>query len=434
VSASAAAGLQNTEADRSPVVLIVIDTLRRDHLGCYGYSRGTSPHVDALAADAIVFRNAISHAPWTTPSIAALLSSRYPSDLGIDDVRAPLPEEVPYLAEALREAGYATGAVVSHSFCSRKWNFDQGFDYFDQTYVQGHDAITSAGVTAKALEFVEQHQEQPFFLWVHYFDPHDAFFDHESTPENGEPPTAEEYQGPIHSGIGFLQLQKLRKNATTSDVDELRRLYDSEIRYTDRHVGQLLARLRELQIYDKALIVFTADHGEEFLDHGRFGHTKTLFRELIDVPLLVKLPRGQGTLREDLVGLVDVAPTILEWTGCDPLEGAVGQSLLKTSPRGRLVFSETSRNADLRSVTSRDFKLVLDLESGQKSLFTLREDPLERVDVSAQEPQALVLLHQALQRWLQRETQAITPRPLELSEEERERLRQLGYEVEDEKR
>jgi hypothetical protein len=162
------------EAERPDVILIVIDTLRADHLGSYSYARDTTPHIDALAADATLYRRAVSHAPWTTPSVAALLTSRYPSSLGIENVQSPLPGEAVLLSELMRDAGYRTAAFVSHSFVSRKWGFDQGFDTFDESHVQGHLATTSPGLSDAAIAWLEAKLgPTPVFVLIH---PSYAFF------------------------------------------------------------------------------------------------------------------------------------------------------------------------------------------------------------------------------------------------------------------
>ena len=196
VSSCAGGNVGDGDRPRPNVLLIVVDTLRREELGAYGYPRSTSPNLDRLARAAVRYDQAFSQAAWTTPSISSLLTSRYPSQLGIEGELTKLAEDVVLLPEVLRAEGYVTGGVVSHSFCSQKWNFDQGFDFWDQSSIGGHKAITSPGVTERALEFLDQDREQPFFLWLHYFDPHVAYVEHAAFRFG----TREEYDGP--RGIG----------------------------------------------------------------------------------------------------------------------------------------------------------------------------------------------------------------------------------------
>lgn len=423
----------------TPVVLIVIDTMRKDHLSCYGNPRPTSPHIDRLAQEGVRFDRAYSQAPWTTPSIGALLSSQYPTSLGILDERSRIPQEVVLLAEVFRKANVATSAVVSHSFCSRRWGFAQGFDHFDQSNVLGHNEVVSAGVSDRAIEQLEELSERPFFLFLHYFDPHFAYIEHADFPFRE---TEESYQGPVRSGMKFTRLLKLKRRLRDVDLVELLRIYDSETAWTDCQIGRVLEHLREEDLYDRSLIILTADHGEEFLDHSNLGHTKTLYDELVNVPLIVKYPVGfpaetplaqQPSVIQSPVGLVDLYPTILDVVEL-PLEHAIrGQSFLEAGRDERLsprpIFLETSKGNRRRAVVLGRHKLVVDLDNDQSWLFDLAADPAEKVNLRNTEPETTALLRQKLDQWLatnvagefEVETQ------LDLSEEERERLLEMGY-------
>ncbi len=414
----------------------MVDTLRRDRLGCYGGPRPTSPNLDRLAAESTRFARATSQAPWTTPSIAAILSSQYPTVLGIHDDACALRDDVLLLPEVVAARGFATGAVVSHSFCSSKWHFDQGFQSFDESNVKGHQAVTSAGVTDRALDFVREHVDAPFFLWVHYFDPHFAYVAH---PE-WEFTHAPDYAGPIESGMKFKELLKLRRRMTPADVDQLLRLYDSEIAHTDREIGRLLDGVRALGLWDRSIVVFTADHGEEFLDHGGLGHTHTLYSELVHVPLIVKLPGRPAAVDERPVGGVDVMPTILDALRIDLPDGLVGRSLLEAEPDGadllRPIFSatETPLGEKLAAVTMGPLKLVRDLNDGAQKLFDAVADPNEKRDLAAgaaNDPALapkLAAMARALDLWLAECAAKERAAPkVEMSEEERKRLEALGY-------
>jgi len=405
-------------------VLIAVDTLRADHVGCYGYDRPTTPNIDRLAADALRYERAYAQAPWTTPSLGSLLSSSYPSALGIQHEASRLPSDALLLPEVLRDAGWTAGAVVSHSFCSSRWGFDRGFDSFDESEVRGQRAVTSPGVTDRALDFLDRHGAEPFFLFVHYFDPHFALIEHEGFAFRD---AAEPYSGPVRSPVPFLVFGRKDQEVTSADAREMRRIYDSEIALTDHHIGRLLDALRERGLYEPSIVVLTADHGEEFLDHGRVGHTKTLYRELIRVPLLVKLPGRRGRVVTEPVGLIDVFPTILDALDLEIPTSLQGTSLLRSVPP-RPVFSETQRQARLRSVVDGDFKLMIDLDRGTRELYDLGRDPLERMDVSQEQPARRRELERLLSSWAKASRRSKpTPPPVELSPEERERLRALGY-------
>ena len=417
------------------VVLIVVDTLRRDHLGCYGYTRPTSPRIDELARESIRFTRATSQAPWTTPAIGAMLSSRYPSTLGIRDAASSLPDDALLLPEVLAGRGYATGAVISHSFCSSKWNFHQGFQSFDESNVRGHDVITSKEVTDRALDFVATHGRGPFFLWLHYFDPHFGYVAHEEWEFALEPG----YSGPVRSGMKFTELTALRRALGKEDVAQIVRFYDSEIAFTDREIGRFLDGLRARGLHDRTVIVFTADHGEGFLDHGRLGHTHTLYAELVNVPLLVRVPGRPPAVDDRPAAGVDVFPTILDALSIEPPGPLAGISLLgprEESDPLRPVFAETESGLGirLRSVTMGQLKLVRDLEGGEELLFDHESDPAEKRDLLAAagaDPELgrrLRALRHALDRWIEEcRANALGANAVAIDPQERERLREIGY-------
>jgi arylsulfatase A-like enzyme len=412
------------------VLLIVIDTLRRDRMGVYGHLRNTTPRISKLAESSVVYERALSQAPWTTPSVASLLSSTYPTMLGIENHRSVLPESADLLPEVLREAGFATGAVVSHSFCSSEWGFSQGFDHFDESNVQGHDAVTSADVTDRATDFLERQAEnEPWFLFVHYFDPHVAYVHHAEFSFGGPEPG---YDGPIFSGILMRKLRALRPQLRPADVREITRLYDSEIAFTDAQVGRLLDRLYERGKFESTLIVLTADHGEEFLEHGQLGHTQTLYGELIGVPLIIHYPGVAASRVHPHVGLVDVYPTITAFLGIEAPASVLGTSLYDSRTAAHrapdAVFSETSRRSRLRAAVADGYKLILDLDTGQRALYDLESDPGETVDIAGRAPQRVAALSERLDAWMESSEAARSSAPeLTLTPEQEEHLKQLGY-------
>lgn len=433
--ATAACGSPAGEETPPNVLLIVVDTLRSDHLGCYGYERDTSPNIDRLAAESVRYAHAWSQAPWTTPSIGSLLTSRYPSEIGIKSMHAILDDELTLLPEVLQRGGYRTGAVISHSFCSARWNFDQGFESFDESNIQGHQAVTSPEVTDRALEFLDRQGEAPWFLWVHYFDPHFAFLNH---PEF-EFGSGEGYDGPVSPGMKFSKLAGMRKELEPEDVEQIVRFYDSEIAFTDHQIGRLLDGARELGLFDDMLICFTADHGEEFLDHKKLGHAKTLYRELLGVPLIVKYPAGRQAVVEEPVALLDVFPTVLDVTGIESAEELQG-SVLPRGPRDqrdpgdphdpgeRRVFSETARLGGIRAVTGSRYRLIEHAKRGRLELFDTVTDPLEQRNLAASPPAGFEELRTALARWgREMEENGREERLLDLTPEELEHLGALGY-------
>jgi arylsulfatase len=424
--AALAAGCGGPPVERSPskqnVLLIVVDTLRADHLSCYGYGRETSPNIDRLAAEGWRFEHAISAAPWTTPSIGALLTSRYPSMLGIADVTSAMPPDVPLLAEVLQAEGYATGTIVSHSFCSADWGFGRGFERFDADNVLGHFGISSRGVSKRALGFLEERassdDDRPFFLWLHYFDPHNQYIPHDDHPfpnEVGDP-------GRIGPRTPFGRLRRLAESMTPGELAEVVRYYDSEIAFTDRQIGRVLRRLDELGLAEETLVVLTSDHGEELNERGHFGHAYSLFDELVRVPLILRIPGEAPRVVPQPVSLLDVSPTLLELVGARAPEGMLGSSLMR-GLEGRTVFAETSRQASLRAAVKGPWKLVRDLETGEELLYYATD----RTPVTEAPPE-LEELRAELDAWiLALGSSARESAEVEISAELAEQLGELGY-------
>ncbi len=293
-------------------MLIVIDTLRRDHLGCYGAQRETSPAIDAFAAHAVRFERAYTTAPWTQPAVASMLTGLYPSGHGL---KRPgrLSGTIPTLAERLGDAGYATAAVVSHTLLKRRHGFDRGFERWDESPAafpvrdSTSDAVTQAAQLALAALAADA---RPFFLLVHYFDPHYEYLRH---PDVGfAAPRAGRLDG--SQSVAELRAMVPLRN---DERELLTALYDEEIRHTDAAVGRLLDALAASGRAENALIVLTADHGEEFQERGWIGHTNSLYDELMRVPLIVRPPGGAGAPADvdALVSLVSLTPTVLDYAG-----------------------------------------------------------------------------------------------------------------------
>jgi arylsulfatase A-like enzyme len=412
----------------SNVILIIIDTLRQDHLGYCGYERSTSPNIDRLAASSLRFTNAYSQAPWTTPSVGSLLTSRYPTSLGIMKRESPLPQEVPTLAEMLRDAGYQTGAVISNRMCSQRWSFDQGFEDFDESTIEGYPHGSSAAVTERAIELVERYQDGPFFLWVHYFDPHFGYRQHEEHLFTGDQP----YQGWIRPDTLMKAINERLDELDADDLNHLVDSYDSEIAYTDHHLGRLLDRLRELALLDSSMIIFTADHGEEFLDHGGLSHGPTLYQEVVKVPLLIKVPGvPPGEIREP-VSLLDLVPTVLDWLGLASTE-LEGRSLLAAEAAGheeppRAVLTERAKHKQPWAIIDGELKYIMGRRAGTGELYDLSVDPGEQSNIAGQHPQLVARLEARLIEQINAlEPVLTTAKDVQLSPEEAEQLKAIGY-------
>lgn len=288
------------------IVLISIDTLRADHLDVYGYSRPTAPNLSRLAEEGVLFEHALSQAPWTLPAMASVLTGLYPSQHGASTSEARIAGRVETLAEALLARGYRTRAVVSHSFVDANHGFARGFERFDESQVLGHDAVTSEAVSRIALEKMLPDAGQPFFLWVHYFDPHFTYVHH---PEVG---FAGRSEGRFGSAIPARLLSRPGR-VSDSELEHIRAVYDEEIRVTDWAVGALLDGIEALGLKENTVVLVTGDHGEYFLERGRFFHGKDVYEELVHVPLIIggDLPEAlRGTVVERSVETASIPATV----------------------------------------------------------------------------------------------------------------------------
>ena len=309
--------------DRPNVIVLLIDALRADHLGCYGYGRPTSPAIDALARDGVLFRQTVPASTFTKSSIASLFTGRYPYQHGVywgssrenpDKVTSDLlsPRETT-LAEVFRGAGYLTTAWVQNSHLRGFMGFGQGFvDYHDQQGDADRINRRFGGWLAGPG------RRYPFFSYVHYIDLHDPY---------RPPPPYDTMFGryaDVYAGVDFAEwgaflaaVRRGDRKLSPAEVAQLAAYYDGEIRSMDDHVGRILGRLKALALYDRSLIVLTADHGDGFYEHGFISHSTTPYEELVHVPLILKLPGGRfaGRVVEPQVRLVDLFPTLLELAG-----------------------------------------------------------------------------------------------------------------------
>lgn len=408
------------------IILILVDTLRKDRLGFYGHDRNTSPNLDRLAGTSVVYENAFSQAPWTLPSVAAMLTSQYPSALGIENFRRRIPDSAVFLQEILSDHGYTTHAIVSHTFIGSQWGFDRGFDTFE-SFAGGHRVVTSEAVTEAALQIVDQMNEQPTFLMVHYFDPHYLFIEHEDFRFSGTPPEAEsEWWVMPHRQLNY---RAYRGMISAAQRDYLFDLYDSEIAYTDFHIGRLLDRLASAGLLDSSIVIFTSDHGEEFMDHDGMGHGTKLFNELINVPLVIKWPGSSDSIRSRRnVALVDLLPTLLDYLDI-ALHPDVAGVHLRDRDSQQPIISENRRHRDFTAVIQDRSKLIYNAQTETIDFFDLESDslelePLDRIGASEW---LLAELESFRDRYRTEDAQQPTGDEVEITEEQRRQLEALGY-------
>jgi arylsulfatase A-like enzyme len=432
------------------VLLIVIDTLGAEHVGAYAPGLDTTPRLDALADGGVVFERAFAAAPWTQPSMAALLTGLYPSDTGVTGLGAPLPDEAHTLAEAMHAAGRTGYGVVSHLLMGSRFGWAQGLAALDESAVGDHASVSSPRVTDRALALLRGHRDtrgdEPFFMLAHYFDPHFDYLHHPDFDRTSG------YRGRLRPGMGIGELRAMRHDLDAADIAYLVGLYHEEIAFTDHHVGRLLDGLAALGLADDTLVIVTADHGEEFMRHGWIGHTLTLHDELIHVPMIWSLPGRLPAGRVAApVSLVDVVPTLAAGLDLDLEAAPAGVSLLPLladpaggSPGGRDLFAEVSfvasenwpsggdrrHTAFKTAIMAGDAKLVHDVTSGTWQAWDRGNDPFEMNDRYREDDPALLALRRRLGAWEAGRHAAwgLLATPVsDLDDKTKERLKSLGY-------
>jgi len=424
------------------VLLIVVDTLRRDHVGCYGATRDTTPALDALATEAIRFDRAYSPAPWTMPAVASMLTGLHPSGHGLTRVGG-LSDEALTLAEILEQHGHATAGIVSHLLLGARFGFDQGFEEYVESYsATPHHDVSTLRVTRQARQALERlaGQRRPFFLFVHYFDPHYHYKRH---PQYGFAP---ETAGRLDGDETIQDLRELMQDLTPDELDFIKDLYDEEIRHTDAGIGRLLAALGEHDVDRSTLVIVTSDHGEELLDRGWLGHTRTLYDELVRVPLLMRLPERDHSPRvsDASISLTALTPTILELVGVDPTPfdfqvRSFARMLdpATVEPAGA-VFTEVDfvpfnsgkwvREVHKKSVITDRHKVIRDDTTGLVEVYDLADDPGETRNLAPERPELTARLLSRLEdRIAEAGSDPLTLEEFALEEQQVEKLRSLGY-------
>lgn len=425
------------------VLVIVVDCLRPDHMGYFGYARSTSPNMDELARDGMVFLNAYSNASWTKPSVGALFTSLYPNALATVSYVHILPAKGLTLAEVLRNEGYFTVFLNSENpFITERSGFHQGFDVAED-WGTDRDA---AKLTDRFLSLLADCGDKKFFAYLHYMDAHMPYAENAMNAEFTDPDYRGEFQ------LDSLDLFTVRERTaedliTGEDEAHIAGLYDGQIKYVDDHLGRIFSRLKTAGLKDQTLVVLLADHGEEFWDHGNFEHGHTVYQELIHVPLILSgcgLPSASVEMK---VSLIDVMPTVLEVAGVNTdrmlLQGvSVGGSYPGEPGRDREIpvyAAGTLYGTERQCVITGDHKLIVNTTDdtlkmkldGPKStapfeVYNLRVDPLEETDLSQVETDTVRDLKKLIKEF--EEIPGITEvERIIIDEDLKKKLRAVGY-------
>jgi arylsulfatase A-like enzyme len=398
-------------------LLIVIDTLRADHLGAYGSSRNLSPSLDTLANESYLFENAIATSAWTRSSIASMFTSQFPSPLGVLGRKDAIPEEVTTIAEVFQRRGYSTYGVTTNGNAGASFGFAQGFEAFEypdikRSYPGGATKFPAEGVTKMALDWLKTRDAtKPFFVFLHYTDPHDPYFPHDGLLPGPEP--AGRFDG-SRKRLGEMDREFRQSGLPQEDMDRIKYLYAGEVKYCDIWIGKLIAGLKELGLWDDLMIIVTADHGEGLWDHSERAHGRDLYEEMIRVPLLVRYPGpadAGGARIATPVSLVDLAPTLLAGAGAPAPAEFRGRDLWNRARRNAETSEQPGIYAELgldwmhlESVRVGNHKLIRDRrraaeDDGAYQLFDLSADPNEKRNVMQAAPDVAPRLRMSLADW-----------------------------------
>jgi arylsulfatase A-like enzyme len=420
------------------IVVVVINALRADHLPSYGYSRDTSPHIDRLAQDGIIFDRAIAQSYWTLPSIVSIFTSKYMCAHNVDSRDKKLGEDTSTLAEVLSSHGYTTAAFTCGLDTAAIYGIDRGFDIY--SVYGGNEATGSfSDIMPKAMKWLNKNKNKKFFLFLHSYDVHMPYKDY---PGDG---FDKDYKGIFNDlPLDYNELKKINNytlysenrkiQLSVEDINHIIASYDDCIRYADGFIGHLIDNLKRLKLYDKTIIILCADHGEELGERGtfnRFGN-QNLYQEVIRVPLIIKHPsiRLNGQRIKSAVELVDIMPTILDLLGISMPGDLQGKSLASLIKNGvdrvvhEYVFSEASKHKWM--ILRHDgWKLLYALERGE--LYNINDDPSERNNLNEQNLSIQVSLMKEFFLWREHNRRERIDNHVKLDTQLLDKLKKAGY-------
>ena len=419
------------------IIIITIDAVRPDHLGCYGYSRGISPNIDRLAQRGVVVRNAYANAPWTKPSVASLFSSLRPNIHRTVDRDHSLPDQIRTMAERLKESGYFTCFFNGGNPLIHEFRFDQGFDFYDY-----RESLDSAEVVRRLQSFLPQAQGKNIFAYIHLMDTHLPYHLHEGNRELAA-------AAPRNFVPGDFERRDVREatakgELTAEEKAYLIALYDEQIRYSDKSVGELVSIFQTAGLLDRSLLILTSDHGEELWDHENYEHGHSLYEEVLRVPLIMVSEDLPAARLESRVRLIDILPSIMDLVEPGFKKGEMaGESVwryLKKDDGKRPVFAAGTIHGDEKfCLIKDDWKVILntaDMVTNRPligfrvedavELYDLKTDPQEKHNLREAKSKEVVGLLKELASLINTES-PIQARKQILDEKTVERLKSLGY-------
>jgi arylsulfatase A-like enzyme len=443
--------------NRPNIILITMDTTRADHLSCYGYEKGTTPYIDKLAGESVLFKNTYASSPWTLPSHASIFTGMYPAqhnthwDYESVEARWPtsLGEQYRTLAEILADNGYRTAGVIGAPWCRSALGLAQGFAYYDEALIsvlpdlrhftlfrflkrwvplidiatrQGLNGCRIASqINKRVFSWLEKHYQSPFFLFINYYDPHTPYL----------PPDQYALLFREDENYQIPELERLKRHLLAQ--------YDGEIAYLDYQMGKLFEKLKELKIYDNTMIIITADHGEFFGEHDCWEHGYELYDEAIRIPLIIKYPSNhlKTGIYKKRVSLVDIMPTILNYLrlpiskenqGVDLFEGEsrIMAEVYRHRYRSLIPKYEIKYARELQSLYLGNYKYIKNIK-GQGELYDIVDDPRELNNLINIIPREAEKMELKLAEWLPYSESHPAKKGVKLDKATQETLKELGY-------
>ncbi len=440
--------------ERPNVILISVDTMRADAVGCYSGGISDTPNIDRLAEDSVLFENAISVSPWTLPAHMSMFTGLYPSKHRLNLAKSsplfwlrpkPLTTEVKTLGEIFKSRNYSTAAFTGGGYVDGSWGFNRGFDVYDDKKPKIGDGVTAA------IDWLKNRDDRPFFLFLHNYTMHAPYLGHEFLPHELKIVSDEEYAGFVAT---YHKKNKLKSCVTRNcrlpddTIAVYRKIYREAARVVDLEFARFLSYLDKSGLKRNTLIIFTSDHGEEFYEHKALLHGHTLYWEQLDIPLIVHLPqnRGAGRRIDALVSNIDIFPTLCEIL--DAGHTSDGESLFamltgteQLPEKNRMIFSEHTHYLEQKSLTTENYKAIYNTQwyiplwtwngnNRRWQFYDRANDPKEIRDLSQSGGQIFDEMRKALIRQMKENKKNRKPRSrgkTASDEEVVKDLRSLGY-------
>ncbi len=424
-------------------ILITVDTLRADHLSCYGYTLLTSPNIDNLCKEGFLFTAARTPIPTTSPAHTSIMTSLYPHNHKVIVNLAPMSKDIKTLAEILKENGYKTAAIVSAwPLKTGATGLEKGFDSYDDAFTDSYRGMQAEQLadetTNKVINWLSRNNNKKFFLWIHYFDPHYPYREHDKLRNLP------------------VELKKKADKQRMPKIEKIIYKYDREIAFTDFHIGRVLNALKEWQLDSKTIIIFTGDHGESLGEHNYIGHGKYLYEPSLHVPLIIKHPSMNVNEKRihDNVSLLDIMPTVLDFLNISITFPISGKSLApfingKNNPVHRIyyfmAFKTNVSNIPILGALRRNrfnqsfpdkiamlndkIKFIFDAKKDKKEMYNLVSEQIEKVNLAEENYELAKLLKSELIIWFNKTKSSglIKNQYLLLKEEDIKKLKSLGY-------